>query len=497
VLEVTRFGAVGDGKKPCTEALQKAIDACGAAGGGTVLFPPGRYLSGALFLRSHVNIHLSAGARLVASQRPGDFPPVKGRDEGVERQVHASQLTGVDLEGVSITGQGVLDGQGDPWWSAHDATWKIRLDAKLPREAPNPPAAPLQWPRPRSINLIRCRGVTIDGVTVEDTPFYSVHLVYCQDVTVTGLVTRSPRHQHDSAIVVDSCQRVLITSCLLSHCGEAVGLKSGYNEDGRRVGIACEDVVVSSCHMFSNGMSGVAIGSETAGGIRNVVVSGCVIRGGRQGVYIRSPRGRGGVVEHVRISDLVLDDIGEVGLKVSHYFDSVRLDVMRGGSARRDLEISRSRKAPVDDGTPTFRDFVFSGVSVGRVGQVGLVEGLPERYVRRITFQDIGVTEAGGGISCSMAAEVSVSGFTVGTLQAPAIDARETERLEIHRLRCATPPATVPLVWLENVTGALVHGCDVGQGGPAYEWLRQDGSRDVSVADNKAPPAKTGPSAGG
>src|SRR4029434_1980373 len=123
---------------PCTASLQRAIDACGERGGGIVMVPPGRYLTGSLFLRRHVHLHLMECATLLGSTRCEDYPPVKGRDEGIERTVHAALLMGTDLVDVAITGKGAIDHRGEGWWKADQATRKMRVDANMPREAEHP-----------------------------------------------------------------------------------------------------------------------------------------------------------------------------------------------------------------------------------------------------------------------------------------------------------------------------------------------------------------------
>jgi polygalacturonase len=488
VFDVTRFGAVGDGRTLCTRTLQRAIDACAATSGGVVLVPPGRYLTGALMLRSRVNIHLSAGATLLASQRPQDFPAIKGRDEGIERTLHSSLLTGFDLERVAITGQGVLDGQGAPWWEAHIATWKMRTDAHLPRESENPAGAPLRWPRPRVISLIRCHDVLVDGLLIKDTPFYAIHLTYCEDVLVRGVTTQQAIDAHNTAVVIDSSKRVTIAGCRLTHGGDAIGIKSGYNEDGRRVGISSEDILIADCQMYHLGSSGVAIGSETAGGIRNLVITDCVIDQSRNAVHIRSPRGRGGTVENIRMTNVVIDRVQECAIRISHFFDSVRMGALKD-SVRRNLETARSRSAPVDEGTPAFRNFTFSGLTVARAQQMALIEGLPERPIRGLVFQDIEASELKHGIACSLAAQMTISNLTVGTLEAPAVDAREVEGLEIHRLKVPQPCQEAPAVWLENASRVFIHGCHVGAPSPGYQWLRQEQSSRVTLANNDVPPS--------
>jgi hypothetical protein len=487
VFEVTRFGAVGDGRTICTAGLQRAIDACGAAGGGMVLVPAGSYLTGALFLRSHVHLALAAGATLAGNGRFEDFPPVKGREEGLERMVHASLLTGVDLEDVAITGPGMIDGRGAPWWKADETVRNMRLAANLPREAPDPPGMPLKFPRPRMINLIRCRQALIEGITLVDGPGVNVHLVYCEDVVIDRMICFQNQPVRSSeSIIVDSTRRVSITRCRLTAGSDCIGIKSGYNEEGRRIGRPSEDIVISGCQFYKTS-SGVVIGSETSGGVRNVVVSDCVIHHCLSGMRIRAPRGRGAVVEKVRVSNLVINGADEMAIKISHFFDSIRSEgrFVRSGPARGNLEIARSRKAPVDEGTPTFRDFTFSGLTLSGMRDVALVEGLPERYIQGLVFEDITASQVPAGIACTMASDVTISNFFLEAVDSPAVDAREVERLEVHRLRCPRPPTEAPLVWLENVSRAYLHGCAPGPS-PA-EWLQQEQSRQVTLAANHLP----------
>jgi polygalacturonase len=454
-----------------------------------VLVPAGRYETGALFLRSHVELHLAAGATLLASPRPEDFPAIAGRDEGVEQKVHASLLTGLDLENVAVTGRGTLDGRGEAWVEAYRATRKIREDLNLPREAGNPPGAPLKWPRPRVINLIRCRDLLIEGVTVLEMACYGVHLTYCEGVLITGLSTRMRNGGGGTTgIVIDSSQRVRIANCSIGPGGEGIGIKAGYNEDGRRVGRPAQDILITGCHLFRLTSTAVAIGSETAACIRNVSITGCLIQDTPNGIHVRAPRGRGGVVERIRGDNLVIDGGIKVALKLSHYYDSVKMNAVQAIVGRRNLETSPSRVAPVDEGTPTFRNFAFRGLTVGGAAElVALVEGLPERPIRGVLFADIDAPQAVGGISCNLAAEIAISNFEVGTLASCAVDAREVERIEVHRLRAARPCPDAPAIWLENVGGALIHGCDIADAGPGYQWLRHELSRDVLVGVNRVP----------
>jgi hypothetical protein len=472
-----------------TVAIQKAIDACAAAGGGMVLIPPGRYVSGALFLKSNIHLHISAGATLVASDRAEDFPPINGRWEGIERKTHSSLLTGVELDNVTIGGRGTLDGQGSAWWQAHDATRKLRLERGLGREADNPPDAPLKWPRPRVINLIRCQGVLVDDLVIHDSPSWTIHLVYCHDVVVDGVTMSGLQAQDCCGVIIDSSKQVRVANCSIASGADCIGLKSGYNEDGRRVGLPCEDVVITNCNLSFSYASAIAIGSETAGGIKNVAISNCIVTRCNNGISIRSTRGRGGVVERVRVSNVVMDGLRRYGINIVQFFDSVRQSLVFPGDPPPQAptpETNRAISVPVNEGTPTFRDLEFTAISIGEVPDVANIEGLPERFISGIRFQDVIVARAKGGITCSRVADLSISGLRLDPTEKPAVDARDARRLEIDRLRAMrTVAGKSPLVRLANVAGAFIHGCDVTPGpGGFVATDTGNPSREVNVAGN-------------
>jgi polygalacturonase len=465
VFEVTRFGAVGDGKTPATAAIQRAIEACAAAGGGVVHVPPGRFLCGALFLRSHLRLCLSAGSTLVTSQRPADFPPLPSRWEGIERTTHASLLNGDGLEDVSVEGPGAIDGAGGPWWKAHEETKQLRLALDLPREAENPPHAPLRWPRPRAITLIRCRQVRVSNLSITDAPSYNLHLIYSQDVWVNGLTIVGLEGQNSDGIQVDSCQRVVIANCSIASGGESIALKSGYNEDGRRVGIACEDVLVTNCNLSQSHGAAFACGSETAAWIRNVTLTNCTISHCRLGLHMRSPRGRGGGIERVLCSDLVLDRIRETGVVLTHYFDSVRMDNLFGEpvASGGNPETDRSLKVAAGDGTPTFRDIQFRRLTFGAVREVAVIEGLPERFIEGLVLEDVWAPAAHTGVLCARVNGLEIDGLAVEASDGPAVAARDIRGLRVHRMR-TTGRAGKAAIQLDNVDGAFIQGCDTQEG---------------------------------
>src|ERR1035437_5633091 len=234
LYDVRSYGAVGDGVTLATTAVQKAVDACGADGGGKVVVPAGRYLTGPIFLKSQVQVELESGAVLIGSTNFNDYPPIDGRWEGIERKVYASLFTGRGLHQVSITGRGVIEGQGVVWWEAHRKTMDLRKKLRLKgREPENPPGAPLRWPRPRLINLYNCTNVLIRDITIRNSPSWNVHPVYCENVTLDSVTINAPSHGAANAERVDpgSCRNVSISNCHTDVGDDCNAIKSGYDQD--------------------------------------------------------------------------------------------------------------------------------------------------------------------------------------------------------------------------------------------------------------------------
>ena len=356
-------------------------------------------------------------------------------------------------------------------------------------QAENPEGAPLRWPRPRMINLIRCQGVAIRDVTLRESPYWSVHLVYCHDVLVDGVTIAALQAQNIDGVIIDSCKQVRLSGCSISAGSDSVALKAGYNEDGRRVGLPCDDVLITNCNLSNSVGAGISLGSETAGGIRNVAIHNCTITRCRYGVHIRGPRGRGGVVERVRMSNLILDKIDDAALMISHFYDSVRMDSLFGdATATGNPETDRTMKVPIGEGTPSFRDLDFSGLSLGAVPTVAVVEGLPERHIQGLVIRDVTAPEARTGVICARTTEMQVKGLRMNPTEGPAVAAREVERMNIEGLICPRPGNRSPIVRLEAASGVFVHGCDIGPGAP--EFVRAEGTRnrDITVTGNNLPP---------
>jgi len=470
VVNVLDFGAVGDGRTLCTAAIQTAINACAAAGGGKVFVPAGKYLTGPIFLKSNLEFEVLAGATLLGSTNFADYPTILGWWEGLERMVYASMITGIDLQNVAITGTGTLDAQGAVWLDAWSKTEELRRKLGLRgREPENPPGSPLPWPRPRVINLYRSHKVLIRGLTIRDSPSWTVHPVLCDDVYIEGLTILNPPHSWNTdGIDPESCRNVRISGCYISSGDDCVMVKSGYRQIPGKPFLPSENIAVTNC-TFNAGGCGVGIGSETAGGVRNVAISNCVCDGTTCGLYFRTARGRGNVVENVSAVNVVMRNLEDAGVIFSMFYE----------------DEDRSTMHPVDVRTPTFRNFHCSDILLDGARVAVVAEGLPESPIQQLSLENVFVKSADKGISCFQVHGLSLSNTVVNANNGPSVECKNVLDLELIRIRSTKSEPTAPAITLEEVQEAVVQSCSAAESSPALVRLKGDGNRNITLALNR------------
>lgn len=311
-FDVTKFGAVGDGQTDATKAFADAIAACNQAGGGSVVVPAGIFLSGAIHLKSLVNLHLDKGATIKFSTDPRKFlPPVFSRDVA-EMMNYSPFVYAFEQHDVAITGEGTLDGQASKSvWP--DFVKKSGASSEILGEMGrlNVPVAKRimgegHFIRPCFVEPVRCRNVLIEGITVVDSPMWELHPLYCTNVTIRGVTVRSHGKNNDGCDP-DSCTDVLIKDCTFDTGDDCIAVKSGRDHDGRRVNIPTENVVIQHCR-FKDGHGGVTMGSETSGGIRNVFAENCEFDSENldQALRFKSNPARGGFIRDIYIRNCTI-----------------------------------------------------------------------------------------------------------------------------------------------------------------------------------------------
>lgn len=416
------FGGIGDGATVNTAAFEKAFVALAEKGGGRLVVPPGIWLTGPIQLRSNLNLHLERGALI---QFSGDWKlyPLTVIDLKGEKEIDStSPISGVNLENVAITGDGIIDGGGDAWrmlkkekltekaWStlvksggvldAKGTVWwpsaaamnggKIveqLVKAGSLRLADYEPAHPFL--RPKMVRLIGCKKVLLEGVTFQNPPNWTLNPVLCEDVSVINVqVHNSPLAQNSDALDLESCRRAVIRNCTFDTGDDGICLKSGKDAAGRRIGVPTEDVLVEGCTVY-HAHGGFTIGSEMSGSVRNIVVRNCTFLGTDIGLRFKSTRGRGGVVEKIYISNVRMEDIGGDAINFNLYYAPGAPVTESDGRPAPPLP-------PVTEATPQFRDIHIENV-ICRGAQTAIVlQGLPEMPLRDIFLKNVSITSQNG-----------------------------------------------------------------------------------------------------
>lgn len=393
---VTQFGATGDGEMDCTRAFAEAIAACQAAGGGRVVVPPGVFRSGAIHLKSGVNLHVSEGATIrFLTNTAAYLPVVFTRYECTEVLNFSPPIYAFEQVNIAVTGKGTLDGQGQ-WWHRWLGKWNADSRALVAMGNQNVPVAERvfgegHYLRPNFIQPVRCRNVLIEGVRVINSPMWTLHPLYCTNVTIRG-VTVETRGPNTDGCDPDSCTDVLIENCVFSNGDDCIAVKSGRDGDGRRVNIPSENIVIRNC-VFRDGHGGVTMGSETAGGIRNVFAEDCSFDSPDLDMAMRfkSNPARGGFVEDIYLRNCTVQT-AKFG---------IHMTLRYGAGGARDGEHP-----------PSMRNITIENSRFGQLTKQAIfIEGYaPTNQISDVTISGCGFAPGRNGVTLTNAARIRLLG---------------------------------------------------------------------------------------
>ncbi|MEO8481288.1 MAG: glycoside hydrolase family 28 protein [Acidobacteriota bacterium] len=350
-FNITRYGARAADVGDSTAAIRSAIDACARAGGGRVRVPAGRFLTGPLHLLSGVNLHLDAGSTLAFVQDPRAYlPHVLTRFEGVELMNYSPFIYAYGKSNIAVTGQGTLDGQAsaDVWWpwkgggsgpnqtAARARLLEMAAKGVPPRERVFGEGG---YMRPNFVQPYKCRNVLIEGITIVNSPMWEIHPVLSSNVTVRG-VTVSSHGPNNDGCNPESSRDVLIERCTFDTGDDCIALKSGRNDDGRRLHTPVQDVVIRDCVM-KDGHGGVVIGSEVSGGARRIFAERCRMDSPRLDRVLRFKTNsvRGGVIEQVYMRDITVGQVAEAIVVADFFYEEG--DSGRFPPTLRDVDVRR------------------------------------------------------------------------------------------------------------------------------------------------------------
>ncbi len=391
-FNIVTYGAVSDPNLDNTIAFQKAIAACHTAGGGTVLVPAGIYLTGPLDLVDNMNLHLDRHATVLFSTNRADYPEITSRWEGLTESGPHPLIFANGLTNVEITGYGTFDGQGAAWWAAMDMAehGNARPDRPIRR-------------RPMFVQIKDCADVRLEGPTFLNAPFWNIHLLYSERVEVGHCRMIAPPHSPNTdGLNTDSCRHVYVHDCLADDGDDGFGIKSGRDEEGRKVNRPTEEVTYLRCHVL-HGHSVCAIGSEQSGGVRHVRFLNCTGIGTDNGIRLKSMRGRGGVVEDITASHFKLTDVRNAIVITSSY--------------------GKTEPEPFSERTPVFRNIHIDHVLATGAGNCCVIDGLEEQPIENVTLSDVCLSGT-NGVSCDEAKGVTFDHAHIASQNEPFVASR-------------------------------------------------------------------------
>lgn len=361
VYDPVDYGAVGDGQTLCTTAIQKAIDACAANGGGVVRLSGGKFLSGTIFMKSNVTLEIAEGSTLLGSTNLADYPvTVAAYRSYTEHYTNKSLIYGENLENIAITGKGTFDGQGKHF----EGSWKVR---------------------PFGIRLIKCTGVMVEDLTLRNSAMWMQHYLACDDVTIRNITVWNHCNKNNDGIDIDSCHNVLIDNCIIDSDDDAICFKSTASSAPR----SCEGITVRNCTVSSH-CNAIKCGTESSGGFKNIkILNNTVKSSAAKTRFYGMPEGNsglsleivdGGTMENVIVSDLVI-----TGPRSPIF---IRLG-------------NRGRKFKQDMATPgvgTMRNITLSNIKATTDHPRGCaIAGITGHPIENLTLKNIEITFPGGG----------------------------------------------------------------------------------------------------
>ena len=431
-FSVRDYGAGADGLQLATKAIQAAVDACVAAGGGRVYFPPGKYLSGTLFLKSGVTLELEAGAVLLGSKNLADYPAtIPAFRSYTDSYTQKSLLYAEKAENIAIRGRGRIDGQGASFQGAYLV-------------------------RPYMIRMVECRNILIEDVSLVDSPMWVQHYLACDDVVIRGIRVLSKVNKNNDGIDIDCCRRVRISGCDIQSGDDAIVLKSTADR-------ATRDVIVTDCTLTTD-CNALKLGTESNGGFENILLSNCTIYDTRlSGIALEMVDG--GLLDRVVVSNIVMKRVG------------TPIFVRLGNRAR-----PFRQEAPKPD-MGRLRNVLLSNITAVGCGRTGCsLTGLPDCPVENIVLDNLNLTFLGGGTQEEAQREIEElpekypEHSMFGVLPAYGFFCRHVRNLTFRNVetRFETPEAR-PGIVTEDVQGLNLTDCRIANGpvGDRREAIRK------------------------
>lgn len=395
-FDICSFGAREDGPDN-SAALGKALAAVKEAGGGVLRIGPGIWRTGPVEIFSHTTLVMEEGAVLSFIPEPERYTPVWSRWEGVECYCSHPLVFAVNQEDITIKGKGCFDGSGSVWWnllrekrrraqkepeSAQEKEF-ARLNENYKQQPSGGGGREIQFLRPPLVQFLRCSGIHIEGISLVNSPFWTIHQVFCQDIVLRELTISNPKDAPNTdGIDIDSCADVLIENCRVAVGDDGIVLKSGSGEEGVHGGNPTRNVTIRGC-IIEEGHGGIVIGSETAAGVYGILAEHCFFKGTQRGIRIKTRRGRGGQIKDLEFRDLIMENNLCPFVVNMYYYCGAEDELGKPGGCFSPEQL------PVNSLTPSIKNIHVSGIKArGCRASAGFIAGLPESPVENIRLAD-------------------------------------------------------------------------------------------------------------
>lgn len=404
--DIRKYGAIAGGTEKVTGAINAAVDDCFAQGGGAVLIPKGTWLTGGIKLKSRINLFLAEGSEIVFSTDVKDYlPVVLTRFQGIEFYNFSPLIYTENSQNIAITGKGKLIGNGERRtdWDGGGEFGFAREKLHMMAQKGTPTAErifgeTIPGLRPSFVQFMNCQDILLDGFTIENGPIWTIHPVYSENFTVRNLNINTWSGNTDG-IVVDSTKNVVIEDTFFSTGDDAIAIKSGLDEDGWRVNRPSENIRIENITV-KKGNSGVSIGSEMSGGVKNVDIRNSVFDGTRHGFRIKSTKTRGGYIEDVRVDNITMENVASDVLTIDFQYDSALQSMV------------------AKDKEPVLKNIFItnihgSGVGNGSPDAVINIDGLSDSNMENVHFENISFTSLASAVHIKSARNVFLKNINI------------------------------------------------------------------------------------
>jgi polygalacturonase len=478
VFNVSDYGAAGNGITPDTKPIQSAINDAGRAG-GRVILSPGIYLSGTLFLKSNVTLEICEGAVLLGSTNINDYPDtVPAFRSYNDIFLSKSLIYGDNLQNISITGRGIIDGQG----SSFKVTTRVKPDRYRNR--------------PYVIRLIECSNVLIENVSMRNSAMWMQQYLACEFLTVRGINVFNHANQNNDMIDIDGCRNVIISDCYGDTDDDALTFKS---TSGR----ITENVTVTNC-VLSSHVNAIKFGTESIGGFRDITISNIVVKpSSKEDVIYGVSKGTGGIILEI-VDGGIMDGVNISNIRI----DGVQTPLfMRLGSRGRTIREGMKKPTP-----GIMKNISISNVIASGADTTGSsIHGIPGSYIENVSLDNISITYSGGGTTADTdkilplkeedypesnmfgrmpayglyiryAKNISLNNIKLdyaGTELRPAFMAEELSGLNITGLKSRIDPGAKSMIVFRNVNDAAVSF--TGSYSAAGRFLNIEGTKSENI----------------